>query len=893
MFRCDNSGVVFRLLVWTLLFVVAVVGDVKSAVKSSVDDPSTVFNSSKEEAHPSTRRTLTTGIVSNRTTASLELSSTWASVAATAAEPELTSDQDNDDWPSNSTVDNGRVSFNKSSDAENASKSETPSIISRPTLLLTTSRTMSVKDNARTTVTSSPMTTTTRETSSLSVTSAPRSTVTSNDNVRGALPASTAEFGDDFDMDFDATSQPEPTNPVIYFDFRRQCPEESAGDVWWNRTYGGVIAVRYCPFGYTGKVYRMCYYGGTWGDVDFSECRVQHLIKLKHLLFYHVHKNLTDGFHSLADELLSILLRYRLRSVDDYVESLDSLNIIINARVSLDFNLGQDFKYLKAILKISDILLSKFDNRWQFPQDQQDMVTMKLVQILHGMTHFGTLVAEGIKKSSRSLVVYTDFPHIGLEAKVIRGDEDYRISPPDTGSSIHLPARMYRVSGSVDKYVVVTMWYSGITSSLQEEGGHVNSAIFATSIHPGHDLHLFSGPITVTLQISEKVSNNDLAECGFLQRTFNRSSLWSRAGCTVSQVSATSVTCICHHMTNIAVVIRPKHHQGHAHWRPVSVIVFIGCAISLTALLLTFVAHVQMLRRESSESSLIVVNLIFAMMTAEVVFMGGIQATSNAEVCEGVSIVLHYVYLVSSFWLLSNGIHVYVKIRSGSESTSGGHMKDYCLLSWIVPVVLVVLTFAVNPRGYEIRKYCWLSIERGMLISYIVPIFCLITVNTTLMVLVLKHLFETQVCMKKVDIDRARMSVRASVILLPFHGVHWFFGVLAMEDRSTDVFQTIFGFTTAVQGLLIFLFYGFLHDEIRKILSQLTSKVLRRPRSSDLKLRRCRRRVVKLDIEPLLVVHESVIGGLQEHQLSSGLAARCLHGSEEPFIMSEEQSPVS
>lgn len=99
-----------------------------------------------------------------------------------------------------------------------------------------------------------------------------------------------AEDDDDELSETDRTLAPSTqSNLRAYFDFRRQCAEEYAGDVWWNHTYGGVIAVRFCPNGYTGKVYRMCYYGGNWGDVDFSECRVQQLIKLKHLvstLFY-------------------------------------------------------------------------------------------------------------------------------------------------------------------------------------------------------------------------------------------------------------------------------------------------------------------------------------------------------------------------------------------------------------------------------------------------------------------------------------------------------------------------------------------------------------------------------------------------------------------------------
>lgn len=75
--------------------------------------------------------------------------------------------------------------------------------------------------------------------------------------------------------------------------------------------------------------------------------------------------------------------------------------------------------------------------------------------------------------------------------------------------------------------------------------------------------------------------------------------------------------------------------------------------------------------------------------------------------------MLHYLFLVASFWILSYGIHLYRRMRATSAMaavvpTSAQLLKprtrDYCLLSWAVPAVLVVISFLVNPKGYEIRR---------------------------------------------------------------------------------------------------------------------------------------------------------------------------------------------
>ncbi len=39
------------------------------------------------------------------------------------------------------------------------------------------------------------------------------------------------------------------------------------------------------------------------------------------------------------------------------------------------------------------------------------------------------------------------------------------------------------------------------------------------------------------------------------------------------------------------------------------------------------------------------------------------------------------------------------------------------------------MSYLINPDGYETRHYCWMSIEKGMVISFIVPVFLLIAVS--------------------------------------------------------------------------------------------------------------------------------------------------------------------
>jgi len=107
--------------------------------------------------------------------------------------------------------------------------------------------------------------------------------------------------------------------------------------------------------------------------------------------------------------------------------------------------------------------------------------------------------------------------------------------------------------------------------------------------------------------------------------------------------------------------------------------------------------------------------------------------------------------------------------------------------------------YTLNPHGYETEHYCWMSVARGMLLSYMIPVASLILANTTLSVLGLRllsrcdgshklHLLENS----NTSEDALRKSFRMAAMLLPMFAVIWFLGVLALENPSSLIFPVLF-----------------------------------------------------------------------------------------------------
>ncbi|KAK8760269.1 hypothetical protein V5799_028464, partial [Amblyomma americanum] len=292
---------------------------------------------------------------------------------------------------------------------------------------------------------------------------------------------------------------------------------------------------------------------------------------------------------------------------------------------------------------------------------------------------------------------------------------------------------------------------------------------------------------------------------------WNTTWLWSNENCRLVEQTEQTVTCRCLQSGNVAAVRHKDWLKRTGPGHRGSAVMTGGCVVCLAAVVLTFSVYVCNMRWEITESSVIKINLLTSVAFIQMVYIAGVHATSVREVCYSVALVLHYLFLVASFWMLSYGLHLHrCLLRNSGRAAPQApppRTRFYCALSWALPGLVVLLSVLVNPRGYEARRYCWLSIQRGMLLSFIVPISILIVANTTLMVLVLRNFFAQKPTTHKNDIDKIRCALRAGVVLLPLLAVDWFFGVLALESTATSFFEGVFAATNSLLGILLFTFF--------------------------------------------------------------------------------------
>ncbi|XP_052237961.1 adhesion G protein-coupled receptor E3-like [Dreissena polymorpha] len=142
---------------------------------------------------------------------------------------------------------------------------------------------------------------------------------------------------------------------------------------------------------------------------------------------------------------------------------------------------------------------------------------------------------------------------------------------------------------------------------------------------------------------------------------------WDNDGCKVQTSNDTITVCECYHLTNFAVLMSP-FVEADANTRGIRIVSIVGISVSSLCLILTIIVFARLWRYVRSDRSILLLNLITALIISYGIFIGGIDRTENKIVCTVVAAALHYIYsavfclmLAESIVILSDVILVFAQ----------------------------------------------------------------------------------------------------------------------------------------------------------------------------------------------------------------------------------------
>ncbi|XP_056016631.1 adhesion G-protein coupled receptor D1-like isoform X4 [Ostrea edulis] len=304
---------------------------------------------------------------------------------------------------------------------------------------------------------------------------------------------------------------------------------------------------------------------------------------------------------------------------------------------------------------------------------------------------------------------------------------------------------------------------------------------------------------------------------------------WSTKGCRRIMVNHLVINCTCNHLTNFAVLVRPKSKRNED---ALSWMSRIGCVISIISSTLTVLCYTVFWKSITSEVSKpidkITVSLCLSIAMAYSLFLGGVDKIEYQVGCTIITALLQAVFLHIFFLMLVLALLYFANVTlvKLSFSKSGKfqnimHSKKKYVLGIVIgmPICITAVTFgisAIQHSNYHTKMSCWLSSESGSLYGFLIPVGIIVLLNIVVLVSLIVTACSSRLLSQRTAKKRALSGIKFICTLVPLLGVNWLFGFLSVSDDST-VFQYVFAISNSLQGLFIFITKCLMNKKMQKV----------------------------------------------------------------------------
>ncbi|KAJ7338193.1 hypothetical protein JRQ81_010868 [Phrynocephalus forsythii] len=278
-----------------------------------------------------------------------------------------------------------------------------------------------------------------------------------------------------------------------------------------------------------------------------------------------------------------------------------------------------------------------------------------------------------------------------------------------------------------------------------------------------------------------------------------------------------------------------------------SVTLIVGCGVSSLTLLLLIIIYISVWRYIRSERSVILINFCLSIISSNALILIGQTQTRNKVICTLVAAFLHFFFLSSFCWVLTEAWQSYMAVTGRLRNRI--IRKRFLCLGWGLPALVVAISVGfTKAKGYSTMNYCWLSLEGGLLYAFVGPAAAVVLVNMVIGILVFNKLVSkdgitdkklkeragqmavplygiTLKCSKCGVVSSAEVSATAtsnamaslwsSCVVLPLLALTWMSAVLAITDRRSALFQILFAVFDSLEGFVIVMVHCILRREVQ------------------------------------------------------------------------------
>ncbi|XP_053196836.1 adhesion G protein-coupled receptor E5 [Scomber japonicus] len=318
-----------------------------------------------------------------------------------------------------------------------------------------------------------------------------------------------------------------------------------------------------------------------------------------------------------------------------------------------------------------------------------------------------------------------------------------------------------------------------------------------------------SHPVIITLKNLNKTAEPH--EVKYICTYWKDTGAWSRDGCRQLRSNATHTVCECEHLSSFAVLMAlyPMEHPFE-----LILITKLGLAISLLCLVLCILTF-KFCRSIQGTRTTIHLHLCICLFVADIVFLAGISQTKPVGGCRFVAAMLHLFFLGAFTWMLLEGVQLYRMVVLVFNATI--RPLYLFIAGYGTPLVIVIISAIIRPKSYGNEKYCWLSLEDGLIWSFFGPVCVIIFANVFFFIITVWKLAQkfTSLNPDLCELNKIKAFTVTAIAQMCILGLMWVFGAFLFEE-GTIVAAYIFTILNSLQGALIFIMHCLLSKQVRE-----------------------------------------------------------------------------
>jgi len=194
-------------------------------------------------------------------------------------------------------------------------------------------------------------------------------------------------------------------------------------------------------------------------------------------------------------------------------------------------------------------------------------------------------------------------------------------------------------------------------------------------------------------------------------------------------LDALRTRCLCDRLSTFAILAQLSADANMEKVIVPSVTLIVGCGVSSLTLLMLIIIYVSVWRYIRSERSVILINFCLSIISSNALILIGQTQTRNKVVCTLVAAFLHFSFLSSFCWVLTEAWQSYMAVTGRLRSRL--IRKRFLCLGWGLPALVVAISVGfTKAKGYSTMNYCWLSLEGGLLYAFVGPAAAVVLVLT-------------------------------------------------------------------------------------------------------------------------------------------------------------------